>query len=89
MALGAPHAQVVAAIVKEGMSLAVVGVALGAVLVAFLSRLISSLLYGVVANDPVTIGVVSLLLLAAAAWASYLPASQAARVDPMIALRNE
>jgi putative ABC transport system permease protein len=89
MALGAPHAQVVAAIVKEGMSLAVVGVALGAVLVAFLSRLISSLLYGVVANDPVTIGGVSLLLLSAAAWASYLPASQAAGIDPMIALRNE
>jgi ABC-type antimicrobial peptide transport system permease subunit len=89
MALGAPHAHVVAAIVKEGMSLAVVGVALGAVLVAFLSRLISSLLYGVVSNDPVTIGGVSLLLLSAAAWASYLPASQAAGIDPMIALRNE
>ena len=74
---------------KEGMALAVVGVGLGVVLVAFLSRFISSLLYGVGSGDPVTLGAVSLLLLAAAAGGSYLPARRAAGVDPMIALRDE
>ena len=89
MALGAPPARVVHAVVGRGLLLALIGVAigLGGALVAL--RALSSLLYGITATDPLTYAAVAAFLTAISGLASYLPARQAARVDPMIALRAE
>ena len=72
-------------------AVAVLSLAVGSGLaVSFtLTRVISSLLYGVNATDPITFLLVTLLLIVVAALASYLPARRAARVDPMLALRSE
>ncbi len=87
MALGAQPGQVKAMVLKQGAVLAGVGVGLG-LLVAFgVTRLMTSLLFGVTAADPLTFGVVAVGLLAVALLASYLPARRASRVDPMTALR--
>ena len=71
------------------MRLAVVGIALGAGGALVLTRLLAGLLYGIGASDPGTFGAAAILLGLVALLASYLPARRAARVDPMIALRNE
>jgi ABC-type antimicrobial peptide transport system permease subunit len=76
-------------IVRHGLVLAGVGAALGLVAAAGLTRLMSSLLFGVTALDPVTYAAVSALLICAAALASYLPARRAIAVDPVQALRAE
>jgi predicted permease len=89
MALGAKQLDVLRLIIRQGMKLAVVGVGIGLVIVVGLMRLMASLLYGVSATDPVTLGGVSLLLLIVAILACYLPARKAARVKPLIALRYE
>jgi putative ABC transport system permease protein len=89
MALGATRANVLTKVVSEGMGLAALGVAIGLVAALWASRLLSSLLFGVAARDPLTWSAVSALLLAAAFVATYLPARRAATVDPMIALRHE
>ena len=89
MALGAQRRDVLALIVKEGMLLAVLGTAGGLVAASWLTRFLSSLLFGVRAGDPVTLSAVSVLLLAATFLATYLPAKRAASIDPLIALRCE
>lgn len=87
MALGAEPGQVQAMVLRQGFFLAAVGVAVGLGLAFGVTRLMSSLLFGVSAADPVTYAVVALGLLVVALLASYLPARRAAGVDPMAALR--
>jgi predicted permease len=87
MALGARRAEVLKLVVGEGFKLTLIGVAIGEAGALALSRFLESLLYGVRPTDPLTFVGVSLLLLAVALVASYIPARRAMRVDPMVALR--
>jgi len=89
MALGARSDQVRRMVVRQGLVLAGIGAAIGLVGALGMSRLISSLLYGIAPYDPLTLGGVTLGLLAVAAVASWLPAMRAARIDPIEALRSE
>jgi ABC-type antimicrobial peptide transport system permease subunit len=92
MALGAQRNRVFRMVIREGAQLAMVGVLIGTVTALILGRALSSfshLLYGVRAGDPMTLAVVSLVLMAASLLACYLPARRAMRTDPMIALRHE
>ena len=76
-------------VVRQGLVLAVIGVAIGLAGALALARLISSLLYGIAPYDPVTLAGVTVGLLAVSALASWLPAMRAARIDPIEALRAE
>jgi len=89
MALGASPQQVRRMVVVQGMQLAVVGVVIGVGSALGLTRLMSSLLYGVKPWDPITIALVAVLLSGVTLLATYLPARRASRVDPMVALRYE
>jgi ABC-type antimicrobial peptide transport system permease subunit len=76
-------------VMNETMLLVVVGVTIGLAAALTTTRLISSLLFGMTSNDPLTIVLAASLLILVAGLAGYLPARRAARVDPMIALRCE
>jgi putative ABC transport system permease protein len=89
LALGAEPSRVARLVVADGMRVAGAGVLVGVVAALFTTRLAASLLYGVSPRDPLTIGAVAVVLLAVAALANYLPARRAARVDPLVALRQE
>ena len=89
MALGAQPAAMLPVFVRQGLLLAGVGVGVGLAAAAGLTRLMSSLLFGVTAVDPLTYAAVSALLMAAAVLASYLPARRAMAIDPVQALRAE
>jgi putative ABC transport system permease protein len=89
MALGAPRADVLALVVKQGMALALMGVAAGAVLALAMTRLIAGMLFGITATDPLTFASVAALLGTVAFLANYLPARRASKVDPIVALRYE
>jgi predicted permease len=89
MSLGAQQGQVLRLVIGQGIKLAVAGLALGIVAALALTRVLSSLLFGVSAHDPVTFGGVSLVLVTAAILACYIPARRATKVDPIIALRYE
>ena len=89
MALGAGRGDVSRMVLRQGMILAGSGVAIGLIAAMGLTRLMTSLLYGVEATDPVTFGVVAAMLSAVALLASYLPALRASRTDPVEALRFE
>jgi predicted permease len=87
VALGAHPAQVLAMIMRQGLVLAGVGGAVGAVLAAGAARLLSGVIYGVGAGDPAAWGAAFLALFLAAALANYIPARRAMRLDPVTALR--
>jgi ABC-type antimicrobial peptide transport system permease subunit len=89
MALGAPRGAVVGAFVRQGMWLTVVGIAIGLVVASATMRFMSSLLYGVSAEDPITYITITCAVVMAALLACYLPSRRAAAVDPMLALRSE
>jgi ABC-type antimicrobial peptide transport system permease subunit len=89
MALGAGMGEMLRLVIRQGLTLASAGIAMGLVASLALTRLMSSLLFGVGATDPLTFAGVAALLAAAALLACCIPAWRAARVDPMIALRNE
>ena len=89
MALGATRADVSRLVVMQGLRPAAIGIVLGLVAAAFVSRLLTTLLFNVAPLDPLTFSAVPPLLLAVAALASYLPARRAVRLDPTIALRTE
>jgi hypothetical protein len=88
LALGASGREVRGMVVRQGIALAGVGVGVGLVAAAGLSRVMASLLFGVSAVDPLTYGAVALTLGSVAVLASWLPAVRAAAVDPAIALRE-
>jgi ABC-type antimicrobial peptide transport system permease subunit len=89
MALGAERSRVLWMVMRESLMLVGAGVVIGILGTLAAARLISNVLYGLKATDPVTIGASSLALIAVAALAGYLPARRAAKVDPMVALRCE
>ncbi len=89
MALGARANDVVGLIVRQGMTLAMVGIAGGIIASIAATRTMTSLLYGVTAFDLATFAIISLFLATVALLACYLPARRAARIDPMAALRHE
>jgi putative ABC transport system permease protein len=89
MALGAARGDVMKQVLRNGLMLAVAGIALGALGALATGRLLSSFLFGVTPTDPPTFAFVALFLLAVAAAACYLPAHRATRVDPTVAMGAE
>jgi ABC-type antimicrobial peptide transport system permease subunit len=89
VALGARHSDVLGMVVREGMRLAVTGVAIGLVLAVAATRLMAAFLFSVSPLDSITFVGMSLLFLAVAFVSSYLPARRAAAADPMSALRTD
>ncbi len=89
MALGANQTGVLKLVLRQGMALTLIGVTLGVVASLAVTRVLSSLLYGIRPTDPATYISVSLILAAVALLASYIPARRATKVDPTVALRYE
>jgi putative ABC transport system permease protein len=89
LALGAQAGDVLRLILRQGLKLTLIGVALGLTAALALTRWMESLLFGVRPADPLTFGVIALVLLLVAICACWIPARRATRVDPLIALRSE
>ena len=89
MALGATSRDVLRLVISQGMRVALAGIAAGVAASLALTRLMSSLLYQVSANDPAIIAGISILLVLASLAACYIPARRATRVDPVVALKHE
>ena len=89
MALGAAQQDVIKLVVKQAMTLALIGSACGLVAAIVLTRMMSKLLYGVRPADPLTFLGVALIIGAVALVASYIPARRATQIDPVTALRCE
>lgn len=89
VALGASSSNVLGLVLGQGMKAILIGIAIGLAGALALTRTLESMLFQVNANDPLTLAAVTLLLIAAALLASYIPARRATKVDPMVALRYE
>ena len=89
MALGAARGAVTRMVMRQSVAMVLAGVAAGLPMALWLSKLVASLLFGVQPGDAVVLAAASLLLVAVAALAAYLPARRAARIDPTMALRYE
>lgn len=89
MALGAQAGDVLKLVLRNGMVLALVGVLIGLGGAFALTRVMTSLLFGITPTDAVTFGTVSVLLMLVALLACYIPARRATKVDPLMALRYE
>jgi putative ABC transport system permease protein len=89
MALGAQSRDVLRLILRQGMGVALAGIAAGLGGAFYLTRFLTTQLYGVRPTDALTFATIPVLLAAVALAASYIPARRATRVDPMIALRYE
>ena len=89
LALGAQRRDVMKMVLAQGLAMTVIGTAIGVVSALLLARVMSSLLFGVSAADPVTFAAIPVLLAAVAFVACYVPARRATRVDPLVALRTE
>jgi len=89
MALGATRRAVLGAVLRDGLRLALMGIAAGLAAALALTRILSTMLFGVKPTDPVTFTAVSLLLISVVTLAGFIPARRASRVDPMVALRHE
>jgi ABC-type antimicrobial peptide transport system permease subunit len=89
IALGATHGKVLRILIMQGLRLVLIGLVLGLATAFAITRLLSSVLYGVKATDLLTFAGVSLLLVGVAFLASYIPARRAAKINPIEALRYE
>jgi predicted lysophospholipase L1 biosynthesis ABC-type transport system permease subunit len=89
LALGAQSGDVVSMVLRQGAKLALLGVCIGVVAALALARLMTSLLFGVTAHDPLTFAAVAALLISVALFACYIPSRRAMKVDPIVALRYE
>ena len=89
MAIGAQRSDVLRLVLRQGLTLVAIGLAIGLTFSFAATRFLSSLLFQISSIDPITFGGVSILLISVAAFACYLPARRATRVDPLIALRHE
>jgi putative ABC transport system permease protein len=89
VALGARRGAIVRMVVRQGMTVALMGIAAGVVAALGLTRLMATMLFDVRPDDPLTFAVVAATLAAAALAACWLPAVRASRVDPLVALRYE
>jgi ABC-type antimicrobial peptide transport system permease subunit len=89
MAIGARPADIATMVLRQAFQVVGRGFAIGLILAFGATRIIEAALFGVSAHDPMTLGVVALLLTAVALGAAYLPARWATRVDPMISIRTE
>ena len=89
MALGADRARVLRLVLRQGFTLAAIGIAIGVVVAGIGGRFLESLLFGVRGLDPTTFGAASALFIAVALLATYIPALRASRVEPLTALRND
>jgi ABC-type antimicrobial peptide transport system permease subunit len=89
MALGAERSDVLWLVLRQALWLVVIGIVVGVPMTLALSRLVSTLLYGLSPTDPLTLSMAGIVMFAVAAVASYLPARRASRLDPMVALHYE
>jgi putative ABC transport system permease protein len=89
LALGASPRRVVHKVMRETLTLVLVGVVLGLLAARLAAQVLTTMLFGVRATDPMTFIVVTVLVVAVAAMAGFIPASRASKVDPLIALRYE
>jgi predicted permease len=89
IALGAARREVLSMVLRETLGLTSIGVALGLLFALATSQLVANMLYGLPAQDPVTLAAVAVVLIAVAAVAGWIPARRAMLVDPMVALRYE
>jgi predicted permease len=89
LALGAGNREILRLVLRDGMRLAALGIAIGVVVAFAGGRLLASQLFGVSAADPITFSLIALILASVALAASYIPARRATKVDPMLALRSD
>jgi ABC-type antimicrobial peptide transport system permease subunit len=89
LALGAQRSHVLKIVLGQGARLALLGVVIGLAAAAGLTRLMTTILYGVSATDPLTFSAVAIVLTLVALVACYIPARRAMRIDPMVALRYD